>query len=485
MTTLSKLRTDNILAGRLEPEVFTIGVDFPVAGFGYDSNWQWSWDASTSAPYARSRIRAVEQANVPIYASGTYNVKNFAGHTIHGGMDQTHKIFLKLIDGAGTQNNASFATSTLNVANQSFFGLNGGAATTIQTLDVVVPADLSTVDNSDLNAPAVTYNIGAAGGKYVFSGAADGQNATLGPLRRGGVYTFALDSSTQGHPFYLTTDSGSNYVAGNYVGEYTTGVLNSRAAGSSGTTANLVFTVPANAPDNLYYACGAHSTMKGSMTIKDLKIDSNGSGEKILFWQHTQEGHKVPAPLKETPSLQDNMCLVFDGTRLVPRDLRFYMAKDANFRGAIELEAQEEVTTKLNTGEIADSADIRTIAATLVVDSDNIKSLTTQVANLSQQGDLTTITGTAAWYAPYALKINEIFPRLGTAADAAVGVTVKKNGSAASTFAFAPNQTSVTFSADSDQFTMAAGDYLTVDITSVGNTNKGKDMVIQFRYNQT
>ena len=88
--------------------------------------------------------------------------------------------------------------------------------------------------------------------------------------------------------------------------------------------------------------------------------------------------------------------------------LRFYMAGDANFRSAIELEAKDEITAKLNTGEVADSADIRAITATLVVDSDNIKSLTTQVANLSQQGDLATITGTAAWYAPYNLKINEI-----------------------------------------------------------------------------
>ena len=145
MTTLSKMRTDNILEGRLEPEVFTIGVDFPIAGFGYDSNWQWSWDASTSAPYARNRIRAVEQANVPLYRSGVYNVKNFAAHDIHGSMNQTHKIFLKLIDGAGSQNNASFATSTLNVANQSFFGINGGSATTIQTLDITIPNDLSTI----------------------------------------------------------------------------------------------------------------------------------------------------------------------------------------------------------------------------------------------------------------------------------------------------------------------------------------------------
>ena len=62
---------------------------------------------------------------------------------------------------------------------------------------------------------------------------------------------------------------------------------------------------------------------------------------------------------------------------------------------------------------------------------------------------------------------------------------MKKNGSAATSFAFAPSATSVTFSGDSDQFTMNAGDYLTVDITSVGNTNKGKDLVVQFRYNQT
>ena len=32
---------------------------------------------------------------------------------------------------------------------------------------------------------------------------------------------------------------------------------------------------------------------------------------------------------------------------------------------------------------------------------------------------------------------------------------------------------------------MNAGDYLTVDILTIGTTNKGEDLVIQFKYKQT
>ena len=115
----------------IAPEVFTINVDAP--GAGSHTPWKWSWDAGTVA-YARVGITNLTQDNVPIYKAGSYTVNNFAAHDIHDDMTQTHKIYLKWIEGAGTQNNISWMTSTLNVAGQTHPNINGGQATEIKNI---------------------------------------------------------------------------------------------------------------------------------------------------------------------------------------------------------------------------------------------------------------------------------------------------------------------------------------------------------------
>ena len=89
----------------IAPEVFTINVDAPDGGGAPD--WKWTWDAGTVA-YQRVGITNLTQDNVPLYKKGSYTVNNFAAHDLHGSMTQTHKIYLKWIDGAGTQNNVSW-----------------------------------------------------------------------------------------------------------------------------------------------------------------------------------------------------------------------------------------------------------------------------------------------------------------------------------------------------------------------------------------
>lgn len=88
-------------------------------------------------------------------------------------------------------------------------------------------------------------------------------------LYEGITYNFSVNAI--GHPFYLTTDDGSNYSAGTYFGEYTTGVTNSRT--DSGT---FTFVVPVGAPSTLYYQCGNHSVMGGSISIKTISTEIGG-----------------------------------------------------------------------------------------------------------------------------------------------------------------------------------------------------------------
>ena len=78
-------------------------------------------------------------------------------------------------------------------------------------------------------------------------------------FKKGYTYYFdSTDSTTNNHPLFIgTTSSG-----GNYTYEYTSGVTNSRT-----TNETLTFVVPSESPSKLYYNCGNHVSMGGSITI--------------------------------------------------------------------------------------------------------------------------------------------------------------------------------------------------------------------------
>ena len=438
----------------IAPEVFTINVDAPDTGGHPD--WKWTWDAGTVA-YQRVGITNLTQDNVPLYKKGAYTVNNFAAHDLHGSMTQTHKIYLKWIDGAGTQNNVSWQTSTLNVTGQSHPDINGGADTEIQRLVINVPENPVI---PTLTAPTVTYGVTNNGaGAYTFSQSNHGDNPTLGPVRRGGTYTFTVNAS--GHPFYLTTDSAGLHSSGNYIGEYTTGVTGSRTQ-----SGNLVWTVDSSAPDTLYYACGNHASMFGTITVKDLEVDSNGSGLSVLYFQHDQEHHKTAVELREVPTIPGNVCLVFNSSTglFEPQDLGTYMDNTSPFREKSVSLIDNDASGYIDSAELATS-----------IKDDIIFNIT-----LYQQDDLSITTGTARWYAPFDLTVTSVTPILGTAADDTVTTLVKKNGSTVSTITFAASATTGGVSANT--FSMSEGDYLTLDVTAIGTTAKGKDMTTQFKY---
>lgn len=506
----------------IAPEVLEIQVDAP--GAGQDTDWLWTWEQST-LPYARRTITNSPEVSVPLYRAGTYTINNYA-KSVHGSMTQTHSIFLKWIEGAGSDNLISWSVDQ-GTFTDSHPSINGGANTTIQRLSVSVP---STVSSPTLTAPTtVTYNVSFVNpGAYTFTGAAAGDNVNLGPLYRGGTYTFSVNAS--GHPFYLTTDNGTNFSTATYFGEYTSGVTNSRTQ-----SGNLTFTVPANAPDTLYYQCGNHSSMRGAITIKDLSVETNNNGNYIVYAQHGQEGHKTPIELRPLPSLVNQMCLVYDASanNFVPQDMATYVENTPTFEnkirevaGTAELVVADGTTVVTsvnvyddstylplvgnNTGDQAFATDVNTLyiwdgtawqqagvndisdlTDTTNTIPDDISDLTDtsgllggeKVVSLFQDGSLTTVTGNARWYADSNVSINRIVARVDTAPTGAnLGLTVNKTGTSNTTVSLAVVDGTVKTSNTNPSLSLLEDEYLTVDVTQVGSTVPGENLKVSFFY---
>jgi len=308
----------------VSPEVLEIQAN--VTDSGQDATWLWTWTTS-SLPYSRVVITNLSQTSVPLYKQGTYVINNYAGVETHSGMSQTHSLYLKWIEGAGTDNNVDWVTTITTT--DSHPSINDGNSTGVQRLSFQVP---STIILPTLTAPNISYTVSNNGnGAYTFSGNAHGDNPDIGPFYRGGTYTFNVSAS--GHPLYLTTDNGTGFVAGSYVGEYTDGVTGSRT--DSGT---LTITVPNDAPDTLYYQCGNHSVMRGTIRVKDLAVETNADGNYILYLQHTQDSHATPVEIRPIPSMVDQMCLVYDATnsKFVPQDMATYLERTPNFKRKIQ-----------------------------------------------------------------------------------------------------------------------------------------------------
>ena len=474
----------------VQPEVLEIQLDAPSAGHG--ASWLWTW-LTSSLPYARTTITNAVQLSVPLYKQGTYQINNFA-NSLHSEMTQTHQFKLKWIEGAGDDNLITDWV-TYSTASHSHPSINGGSNLTVQRLAVNVP---SVVTPPTLVAPSVSYAVATTIGAYVFSGTNMGNNIQLGPMYRGGTYTFNLTAT--GHPFYLTTDNGTGFVTETYVGEYTSGVT-----GSRNETGTLVFVVPQDAPNVLYYQCGVHGNMRGTIVIKDLAVTTNENGNYIIYGQHSQEAHAQAMAIRPIPTLTSQMCIVYDAVngKFVPQDLATYVENTPAFRNKIQevagtatliapdgtsLVASVQIYTEESylpqvgnvIGDIAFSTDTEKLYIWNVTGwvEAAAKSATNAIA-LNQAGTLAVTTGTVRWYAPAALTVNSIVARLGTAADATVTAVAKKNGVTAATTSITAGQTTAT---NNTGFSMAIGDYLTLDVTAIGSASKGADLNIQFLY---
>ena len=483
--TVSADRLTTVIDNTIEPETLNFATD--VRGAGQNAHWLWSWNPTT-LPYGRAPISLSNEGEIPLYKAGTYQLDNFAAYNTNGNSTQTHSIKLKWIEEPGDANLVDWVTydSSNTVA---FEGVTSTPQKT-QRLTWQVP---TTITLPTLNTSTQTYNIGAETGAYTFSGIASGSNPTLGPLYRGNTYNFVLDSTTSGHPFYLTTDSNGEWSQGTYGGEYTSGVTNSRGAGSSGTDATVTFVVPSNAPDTLNYQCGNHQAMNGTLTIKDLEVDSSGDGEIFMFFQHSQEQHKTQVRIKESPKIVPQMCLTWNGTKgkYVPQDLRNYMDLTPSFVTRVREEIGDRSVDSAATLNLIDSdyvsarvSGVDSGSVSAIVDSDYVSARvgsTEQHTTLTQNGTLYVLNGSARWYAPRAVTIQSMTAYVQTAPlGSSLSLRVNKNGSSIQTPTITTGNTSGSLTGLSD--TMNAGDYLTVDITAIGSSTAGANLNLVIVY---
>jgi len=189
-----------------------------------------------------------------------------------------------------------------------------------------LPEGPDAVDVAATGVPASdNFVVTRANGVYSFSGV-QGQNPTL-TLVRGGSYTFQVAQNEKETVNYRVTNSGTSaylidfasnptltLARGNtYVfnisvdGDYpfyiktlpSTGTINVYSTGVTNNGArsgNVIFTVPQDAPDTLYYAASTQSNMQGRLNIVD---GTPGTGPG--FWIQSDPG--VSGQLTTTPNI--------------------------------------------------------------------------------------------------------------------------------------------------------------------------------------
>lgn len=106
-------------------------------------------------------------------------------------------------------------------------------------------------------------------------------NPTLN-LIRGTTYTFNVTAI--GHPFYIktarVTGTGSQYGSG--------------VTGQGVTSGALTFVVPMDAPNSIFYQCGVHAAMGGTINITSPVGVPEGDGPKVAWL-----GPATPNPAHE------------------------------------------------------------------------------------------------------------------------------------------------------------------------------------------
>ena len=113
----------------------------------------------------------------------------------------------------------------------------------------------TTNNNSTYSDNGTTFPVTVSSSKYYI----DGIMTKSLTLKKGYTYFFdSTDSTTNSHPLFIGTIS----TGGSYNYEYTSGITKSRT-----TTETLTFIVPSDSPSTLYYNCGNHAAMGGTITI--------------------------------------------------------------------------------------------------------------------------------------------------------------------------------------------------------------------------
>ncbi len=127
----------------------------------------------------------------------------------------------------------------------------------------------------DTIALDTTYTLGADGSNhYTFTG--EGLTGAVNDptlyLTRGKTYRFVNGNSSGAHPFRIQTT-----VNGSAGTEYNTGVTNNGGGGGS----TIIFEVPHDAPDVLYYQCTSHGSMGGIFYMAGSTADGTITTAKL------------------------------------------------------------------------------------------------------------------------------------------------------------------------------------------------------------
>lgn len=99
--------------------------------------------------------------------------------------------------------------------------------------------------------------------------------------------------------------------------------------------------------------------------------------------------------------------------------------------------------------------------------------------SMNQSGAVTVTIGTAKWYAPDSITITKVAARLGSVATGSTVATINKNGVVMQTLTILSGSAETI---DTTGFTMTTGQYITIDVTSIGSP-PGADLNVQIVYN--
>jgi hypothetical protein len=159
---------------------------------------------------------------------------------------------ITILQGVNTSQNVrlDYSNTTITII-QGVDTTQNTRITNVENTATAAYAKANTNISSNLTLTVTNSGVGA----YLIDGSS---NPTV-TLYRGVTYTFSINAS--GHPFYIQTVSGA-YSSGNV---YTSGVT-----GGGTQVGTLTFTVPLDAPSNLYYVCQNHSSMNGAFLVQNL-----------------------------------------------------------------------------------------------------------------------------------------------------------------------------------------------------------------------
>ena len=210
---------------------------------------------------AKFTQRVSGETLVSISLTGTTAGVSSPAHIHFNSAAQGGGIAISLTSVNGTTGKSETSVSKLNsgdaITYDQLLNFNGYINVHESVANIANLIAQGNIGSNEGNTTAVNYNVTNSGSvAYVFNGG--GFSNTNNPsltLQRGKTYTFTLNVA--GHPFFIKTVQETGTTSA-----YNDGVTNNGA--SSGV---LSFTVPANAPNTLYYVCQFHTSMVGTITI--------------------------------------------------------------------------------------------------------------------------------------------------------------------------------------------------------------------------